>query len=105
VAPRVALKRRKPMCTVIESTTEPIMAEPIGNSLVYEVLKDVQARLATLEGMRDEMREGFASLRAHVAIQRTAMRSSSNAAYSSPPRPIREEDGSASCEDVACWLA
>jgi hypothetical protein len=45
------------------------MAEPLDNRLVYEVLKDVQTRLASLEGMRDEMREGFASLRAHMATQ------------------------------------
>jgi hypothetical protein len=29
----------------------------------------MQTRLATLEGMRGEMREGFASLRAHMATQ------------------------------------
>ena len=45
------------------------MAEPIDNSPIYEVLKDVQTRLASLEGMRDEMREGFASVRAHMATQ------------------------------------
>ena len=45
------------------------MAEPIDNRLIYEVLKDVQARIASVEGMRDEMPEGFASLRAHVATQ------------------------------------
>jgi hypothetical protein len=45
------------------------MAEPIDNRLIYEVLKDLQARLASLEEMRGEMREGFASLRAHMATQ------------------------------------
>jgi hypothetical protein len=45
------------------------MAEGIDNNLIYEILKDVQARLAGLEGMRGEMREGFASLRAHLATQ------------------------------------
>jgi hypothetical protein len=45
------------------------MAERIDNNLIYEILKDVQARLAGLEGMRGEMREGFASLRAHLATQ------------------------------------
>jgi hypothetical protein len=35
---------------------EPAMAEPIDNRLIDEVLKDVQTRLARLEGMRDEMR-------------------------------------------------
>jgi hypothetical protein len=39
------------------------MAEQIDSNLIYEILKDVQARLAGLEGMRGEMREGFASLR------------------------------------------
>ena len=29
----------------------------------------MQGRLAGLEGMRDEVREGFASLRAHMATQ------------------------------------
>jgi hypothetical protein len=46
------------------------MAEPIDNRLIYEVLKDVQARLASLEEMRIEMREGFVSLRAHAATHR-----------------------------------
>jgi septal ring factor EnvC (AmiA/AmiB activator) len=45
------------------------MAEPIDNRLIYRVVKDVQARLASLEDMRSEMREGFASLRAHMATQ------------------------------------
>jgi hypothetical protein len=45
------------------------MAEPVDNRLIYEILKDLQARLATLEDMRGEMREGFASLRAHMATQ------------------------------------
>jgi hypothetical protein len=45
------------------------MAEPIDNRLIYEVLKDVQTRLASLEEMRLEMRDGFASLRAHMATQ------------------------------------
>ena len=45
------------------------MAEPVDNQLIYEVLKDVQTRLVSLEGMRDDMREGFASLRAHMATQ------------------------------------
>jgi hypothetical protein len=45
------------------------MAEPIANRLIYEVSKDVQMRLASLEGIRDEMRDGFASLRAHMATQ------------------------------------
>lgn len=45
------------------------MAERVDNNLIYEVLKDVQARLASLEGMRGEMRDGFASLRAHLATQ------------------------------------
>ena len=45
------------------------MAEPLDTSLIYEILKDVQARLARMEGMRDEMREGFASIRAHTATQ------------------------------------
>jgi hypothetical protein len=45
------------------------MAERIGNQLIYEALRDVQARLASLEGMRGEMRDGFASLRAHMATQ------------------------------------
>jgi len=45
------------------------MAEPLDTSLIYEILKDVQARLARMEGMRDEMREGFASIRAHMATQ------------------------------------
>ena len=44
------------------------MPEPIDNRLIYEVLKDVQVRLANLEGMRSEMREGFAS-RAHMATR------------------------------------
>lgn len=45
------------------------MPEPIDNRLIYEVLKDVQMRLANLVGMRSEMREGFASLRAHMAAR------------------------------------
>jgi hypothetical protein len=45
------------------------MADPIDNRLIYEGLKDVQARLASLEEMRVEMREGFVSLRAHAATQ------------------------------------
>jgi hypothetical protein len=45
------------------------VAEPIDNRLIYEVLKDVQTRLASLEDMRGEMREGFASLRAHMVTQ------------------------------------
>ena len=45
------------------------MAQPLNTSLIYEILKDVQARLARLDGMRDEMREGFASIRAHMATQ------------------------------------
>ena len=45
------------------------MAEPIDNRLIHEILKDVQARLANLEDMRGEMREGFASLRAPMATQ------------------------------------
>jgi hypothetical protein len=45
------------------------MAEPLDNRLIYEILKDVQASLSRLEGIRDEMREGFASLRAHMATQ------------------------------------
>jgi hypothetical protein len=45
------------------------MAEQIDTNLIYEILKDVQARLAGLEGMRGEMRDGFASLRAHLATQ------------------------------------
>lgn len=45
------------------------MAESLDASLIYEILKDVQARLARMEGMRDEMREGFASIRAHTATQ------------------------------------
>ena len=45
------------------------MAERIDNNLIYEILKDMQAPLAGLEGMRGEMREGFASLRAHLATQ------------------------------------
>jgi hypothetical protein len=46
------------------------MAEPLDRRLIYEILEDVQARLSRLEGMRDEMREGFASLRAHMVTQR-----------------------------------
>jgi hypothetical protein len=38
------------------------MAERIDNNLIDEILKDMQARLAGLEGMRGEMRDGFASL-------------------------------------------
>jgi hypothetical protein len=45
------------------------MAEPIDNRLIYEVAKDLPARLASLEAMRLEMRDGFASLRAHMATQ------------------------------------
>jgi hypothetical protein len=45
------------------------MAEPIDGGLIYEILKDVQARLAHWEGMREEVREGFASIRAHMATQ------------------------------------
>jgi hypothetical protein len=45
------------------------MAEPIDSNPVYEIPKDVQARLARLDGMGDEVREGFASLRAHMATQ------------------------------------
>ena len=45
------------------------MAERIDSNLIYEILKDVQARLAGLEGMRGEMRDGFASLRAHLATR------------------------------------
>jgi hypothetical protein len=40
----------------------PAMADRIASNLIYEILKDVQARLARLEGMRGEMREGFALL-------------------------------------------
>lgn len=47
------------------------MPEPIDNRLIYEVLKDLQARLANLEGMRREMREGFASLREVIAHRGT----------------------------------
>jgi hypothetical protein len=47
------------------------MAERIDSNLLYEILKDVQARLAGLEGMPGEMREGFDSLRAHLATQRS----------------------------------
>jgi hypothetical protein len=46
------------------------MAEPLDNRLICEILKDVQVRLARLEGVRDEVHEGFASLRAHIAPQR-----------------------------------
>jgi septal ring factor EnvC (AmiA/AmiB activator) len=52
-----------------ERLPEPAMAERIDSNLIYEILKDVQARLAGLEGMRGEMRDGFASLRAHLATQ------------------------------------
>jgi hypothetical protein len=45
------------------------MAERMDNHLIYKVSKDVQPRLASLEGMRDEMREGFLSLRAHMATR------------------------------------
>ena len=45
------------------------MLEPIDNRSVCEVCKDFQARLANREGMRSEMREGFASLRAQIAIK------------------------------------
>jgi hypothetical protein len=45
------------------------MAEPIDNRLIYEGLEDVQGRLASLEVMRLGMRDGFASLRAHIAAQ------------------------------------
>lgn len=45
------------------------MAEPIDNQLIYEILKHVQARSASLEGMRGEMRDGFASLRAPMATR------------------------------------
>jgi len=45
------------------------MPEPLGSRLIYEILKDVQARLASLEDMRGEMREGFASIRPHMATQ------------------------------------
>jgi len=45
------------------------MAEPLDSRLIYEVLKDIQTRLAALEGMRAEMRDGFVSLRAHMATQ------------------------------------
>jgi hypothetical protein len=34
------------------------MAEPIDNRLIDEVLKNVQTRLASLERIRDEMRNG-----------------------------------------------
>jgi hypothetical protein len=52
-----------------DALPEPAMAERVDSNLIYEILKDVQARLAGLEGMRGEMREGFASLRAHLATQ------------------------------------
>ena len=42
------------------------MAEPTDSRLIYDVLKDVRTRLASLDGMRGEMREGFASVRAHM---------------------------------------
>ena len=45
------------------------MAERIDSNLIYEILKDVQVGLAGLEGMRGEMRDGFASLRAHLATR------------------------------------
>ena len=45
------------------------MAERIDNNLICEILKNMQARLAGLEGMQGEMREGFASLRTHLATQ------------------------------------
>jgi hypothetical protein len=45
------------------------VAEPLDNRLIYGILKDLQVRLSRLEGMRDEMREGFASLRPHMATQ------------------------------------
>ena len=45
------------------------MAERIDNNSIYEILRNVQARLAGLDGMRSEMRDGFASLRSHFATQ------------------------------------
>jgi hypothetical protein len=45
------------------------MAQPIDNRLIYEGLEDVQGRLASLEEMRLGMRDGFATLRAHIAAQ------------------------------------
>ena len=62
------------------------MAEPIDNRLICEVLEDVQARLASLEGMRDEMRDGFACLRAHMATRHGA------AAFLEPRVLERERD-------------
>jgi hypothetical protein len=95
------------------AVSAPVLRAPgavrgIDSSLIYEVLKDVQTRLASLEGMREEMREGFASLRAHMATQHGDAvflerrvielerdRSGSNAACSSPTRPTRLDAHSA----------
>jgi septal ring factor EnvC (AmiA/AmiB activator) len=42
------------------------MTDAIDNKLLYEVLKQIQADVAELKQARQEMREGFASIKSHI---------------------------------------
>ncbi len=45
------------------------MAENVTNELMFEHLRRIQADIAELKGLRSEIREGFASIRQHLAAQ------------------------------------
>ena len=42
------------------------MTKKVDNTLVLEVLKKIQADVSELKEMRNEMREGFASIKSHI---------------------------------------
>lgn len=45
------------------------MNENVTNALLIEHLRRIQADIAELKGLRGEIREGFASIRQHLAAQ------------------------------------
>jgi hypothetical protein len=45
------------------------MAENVSNELIFEHLRRIQADIGEIKQIRGEMREGFASIRQHLAAQ------------------------------------
>jgi septal ring factor EnvC (AmiA/AmiB activator) len=45
------------------------MSTNVTNELIYEHLRRIQSDLSELKSLRSEMREGFASIRQHLAAQ------------------------------------
>lgn len=45
------------------------MTDNVTSELIFEHLRRIQSDIAEIKGMRSEMREGFASIRQHLAAQ------------------------------------